>query len=66
MSVGIGLPAAVPETDMTLIGAWAAEAERAGFESIGVIDRLVYDNGDPLTALARAHTPTDPPQPAYA
>jgi alkanesulfonate monooxygenase SsuD/methylene tetrahydromethanopterin reductase-like flavin-dependent oxidoreductase (luciferase family) len=54
MSVGIGLPAAVPETDMTLIGAWAAEAERAGFESIGVIDRLVYDNLDPLTALAAA------------
>lgn len=52
--VGIGLPAAVPETDMTLIGRWAAEAERAGFESVGAIDRLMYDNVDPLTALAAA------------
>jgi alkanesulfonate monooxygenase SsuD/methylene tetrahydromethanopterin reductase-like flavin-dependent oxidoreductase (luciferase family) len=39
---------------MTSIGRWAAEAERAGFESVGVIDRLVYDNLDPLTALAAA------------
>jgi alkanesulfonate monooxygenase SsuD/methylene tetrahydromethanopterin reductase-like flavin-dependent oxidoreductase (luciferase family) len=54
MRVGIGLPAAVAETDMTLIAGWAAEAERAGFESVGVIDRLIYDNLDPLTALAAA------------
>jgi alkanesulfonate monooxygenase SsuD/methylene tetrahydromethanopterin reductase-like flavin-dependent oxidoreductase (luciferase family) len=54
MRVGIGLPAAVPGTDMTLLGAWAAEAEQAGFASVGVIDRLVYDNLDPLAALAAA------------
>jgi alkanesulfonate monooxygenase SsuD/methylene tetrahydromethanopterin reductase-like flavin-dependent oxidoreductase (luciferase family) len=58
MRVGIGLPAAVPETDMTLIGRWAAEAERAGFVSVGVIDRLIYDNLDPLTALAAAAAQT--------
>jgi alkanesulfonate monooxygenase SsuD/methylene tetrahydromethanopterin reductase-like flavin-dependent oxidoreductase (luciferase family) len=39
---------------MTLVSVWAAEAERAGFESVGVIDRLIYDNLDPLTALAAA------------
>jgi alkanesulfonate monooxygenase SsuD/methylene tetrahydromethanopterin reductase-like flavin-dependent oxidoreductase (luciferase family) len=39
---------------MRLIGEWAAEAERTGFASVGVIDRLVYDNLDPLTALAAA------------
>jgi alkanesulfonate monooxygenase SsuD/methylene tetrahydromethanopterin reductase-like flavin-dependent oxidoreductase (luciferase family) len=39
---------------MTLIGRWAAEAERSGFASVGVIDRLIYDNLDPLTALAAA------------
>ena len=33
MRVGIGLPAAVPDADMTLLGGWAAEAERAGFAS---------------------------------
>lgn len=54
MNVGIGLPAAVPGADMTSVGRWAAEAERAGFASLGVIDRLVYDNLDPLVALAAA------------
>lgn len=54
MKIGIGLPAAVPETEMTQLGQWAAEAERLGFDAVGVIDRLVYDNLDPLTALAAA------------
>src|SRR6059058_185616 len=54
MRLGIGLPAAVPRTDMTEIGRWAAEAEEAGFASVGVIDRLIYDNLDPLTALSAA------------
>ena len=54
MRMGIGLPAAVPGVDATTIGAWAAEAERAGFASVGVIDRLVYDNLEPLTAPAVA------------
>ena len=54
MQIGIGLPAAVPGTDMRLIGRWAAQAERDGFASVGVIDRLLYDNLDPLTALAAA------------
>lgn len=58
MRVGIGLPAAVPETDMTQLGEWAREAERLGFEAVGVIDRLVYDNLDPLTALAAAASRT--------
>jgi hypothetical protein len=62
MNVGIGLPAAVPKTDMTLLGRWAEEAERGGFESVGVIDRLVYDNLDPLTALAVAAALTTPDQ----
>ena len=54
MKVGIGLPAAVPGVDATTIGDWAAAAERAGFASLGVIDRLVYDNLEPLVALAAA------------
>jgi alkanesulfonate monooxygenase SsuD/methylene tetrahydromethanopterin reductase-like flavin-dependent oxidoreductase (luciferase family) len=54
MRIGIGLPAAVPDADMTLMGRWAAEAEAAGFASVGVIDRLAYDNVEPLTALAAA------------
>jgi hypothetical protein len=42
--IGIGLPAAVPGTPATAVGAWAAESERMGFRSVSVIDRLVYDN----------------------
>jgi hypothetical protein len=54
MKIGIGLPAAVPGTDMTTLGRWAAHSERAGFEAVGVIDRLVYDNLEPLIALSAA------------
>jgi alkanesulfonate monooxygenase SsuD/methylene tetrahydromethanopterin reductase-like flavin-dependent oxidoreductase (luciferase family) len=59
MRVGVGLPAAVPGVDATTIGEWAAEAERAGFASLGVFDRLVYDNLEPLTTLAAAAARTE-------
>src|ERR671910_3171014 len=51
--------AAVPGVDATITGAWAAQAERAGFASVGVIDRLVYDNLEPLTTLAAAAACTE-------
>jgi alkanesulfonate monooxygenase SsuD/methylene tetrahydromethanopterin reductase-like flavin-dependent oxidoreductase (luciferase family) len=54
MKIGMGLPAAVPGADGSALGDWAATAERLGFSSLGVIDRLVYDNLDPLVALAAA------------
>jgi alkanesulfonate monooxygenase SsuD/methylene tetrahydromethanopterin reductase-like flavin-dependent oxidoreductase (luciferase family) len=41
------------------MGPWAAEAERLGFRSVSVIDRLVYDNLDPLVALAAAAARTE-------
>jgi alkanesulfonate monooxygenase SsuD/methylene tetrahydromethanopterin reductase-like flavin-dependent oxidoreductase (luciferase family) len=59
MKVGIGLPAAVPDVDATVMGPWAAQSEGAGFSSLGVIDRLVYDNLDPLVALAAAAACTE-------
>jgi alkanesulfonate monooxygenase SsuD/methylene tetrahydromethanopterin reductase-like flavin-dependent oxidoreductase (luciferase family) len=43
---------------MATLGSWASRAEEAGFASVGVIDRLVYDNLDPLTALAAAAVST--------
>ena len=58
MKIGIGLPAAVPGVDATTIAAWAADAECLGFASVGVIDRLVYDNLDPLVTLAAAAAST--------
>jgi alkanesulfonate monooxygenase SsuD/methylene tetrahydromethanopterin reductase-like flavin-dependent oxidoreductase (luciferase family) len=59
LRIGIGLPVAVPGTDMTTVGQWAADSEQAGFTAVGVIDRLVYDNLDPLTALAAAAARTE-------
>jgi alkanesulfonate monooxygenase SsuD/methylene tetrahydromethanopterin reductase-like flavin-dependent oxidoreductase (luciferase family) len=59
MKIGMGLPAAVPEADVTVLGEWAATAEQLGFSSLGVIDRLVYDNLDPLVALAAAAARTE-------
>jgi alkanesulfonate monooxygenase SsuD/methylene tetrahydromethanopterin reductase-like flavin-dependent oxidoreductase (luciferase family) len=59
MRVGIGLPAAIPGAPATLVGEWAAASERAGFRSLGVIDRLVYDNLEPLLTLAAAAERTE-------
>jgi alkanesulfonate monooxygenase SsuD/methylene tetrahydromethanopterin reductase-like flavin-dependent oxidoreductase (luciferase family) len=59
MRLGIGLPAAVPGTPATDIADWAATSERQGFESLAVLDRLVYDNLDPLVALAAAAARTE-------
>jgi alkanesulfonate monooxygenase SsuD/methylene tetrahydromethanopterin reductase-like flavin-dependent oxidoreductase (luciferase family) len=57
--IGIGLPAAIPGADATSLGEWAARAERVGFRSASVIDRLVYDNLEPLVALAAAAARTE-------
>jgi alkanesulfonate monooxygenase SsuD/methylene tetrahydromethanopterin reductase-like flavin-dependent oxidoreductase (luciferase family) len=57
--IGIGLPAAVPGAAWTTLGQWAADSERAGFDAVGVFDRLVYDNLEPLVALAVAAARTE-------
>ena len=54
MDVGIGLPNAIPGTTRQQLLDWARESERAGFSSLGTIDRIVYDNYEPMTALAAA------------
>jgi alkanesulfonate monooxygenase SsuD/methylene tetrahydromethanopterin reductase-like flavin-dependent oxidoreductase (luciferase family) len=54
MKVGIGLPAAVPGIETALITRWARSAEGRGFDALGVIDRVVYDNHEPLMTLAAA------------
>jgi alkanesulfonate monooxygenase SsuD/methylene tetrahydromethanopterin reductase-like flavin-dependent oxidoreductase (luciferase family) len=57
--IGIGLPAAVPGVDATRIGPWANRSEQLGFCSLGVIDRLVYDNVEPIVALSTAAATTE-------
>jgi alkanesulfonate monooxygenase SsuD/methylene tetrahydromethanopterin reductase-like flavin-dependent oxidoreductase (luciferase family) len=54
MEVGIGLPSTIPGVDPRSILEWARRAEARGFAALGVIDRLVYPNYDPLIALAAA------------
>lgn len=54
MDIGIGLPAAIPGVRGETILRWAQQADALGFSSLGVIDRLVYDNFEPLVTLASA------------
>src|SRR5947209_12360529 len=52
MDIGIGLPTKLPGVSGSDILAWATEAERLGFSSVGTTDRIVYDSFDSLTTLA--------------
>ena len=48
MNVGIGLPI----SDPAALLAWAGRAEAGPFSTLGLLDRLVYHNPEPLVALA--------------
>ncbi|QBD77841.1 LLM class flavin-dependent oxidoreductase [Ktedonosporobacter rubrisoli] len=54
MHVGVGLPTGVPGAKGQLVIEWARRADEGPFSSLGVVDRLVYDSYEPLTALAAA------------
>ncbi len=54
MRIGVGLPSTVPGADGQLVIEWARRADEGPFSSLGVLDRLVYDSFEPLTALATA------------
>jgi len=49
----------VPRTTGEQLVEWARRAEARGFSSLGTIDRVVYDNYEPLTALAAAAAVTE-------
>jgi alkanesulfonate monooxygenase SsuD/methylene tetrahydromethanopterin reductase-like flavin-dependent oxidoreductase (luciferase family) len=59
MDVSIGLPTTVPGIDGPTLVDFARRAEQAGFTSLGVLDRLVYDNYEPLISLAAAAAVTE-------
>lgn len=59
MDIGIGLPSAIPGTPARLVLEWAAAAERSGFSTLGIIDRIVYANLEPLPTLAAAAAVTE-------
>ncbi|MFE6858082.1 LLM class flavin-dependent oxidoreductase [Nocardia sp. NPDC057668] len=55
MQFGIGLPISAPHALLD----WARRAEAGPFATLGLLDRLVYDNPEPLTALAVIAGATD-------
>jgi alkanesulfonate monooxygenase SsuD/methylene tetrahydromethanopterin reductase-like flavin-dependent oxidoreductase (luciferase family) len=59
MDVGIGLPNAVTGTTREQLLEWARRADARGFSTLGTIDRLVYGNFEPLTALTAAAAVTE-------
>ncbi len=59
MDVAIGLPNAIPGATGEQLTEWARRAEASGFSSLGTIDRIVYENYEPLTALAAAAAVTE-------
>jgi alkanesulfonate monooxygenase SsuD/methylene tetrahydromethanopterin reductase-like flavin-dependent oxidoreductase (luciferase family) len=52
--VGIGLPGTIPGAPAGSIAEWARRADEGPFSSLGVLDRVRYDNLDPFTMLAAA------------
>ena len=59
MDIGVALPNAVPRTTGAQLTEWARRAEQRGFSTLGTIDRIVYDNYEPLIALAAAAAVTE-------
>jgi alkanesulfonate monooxygenase SsuD/methylene tetrahydromethanopterin reductase-like flavin-dependent oxidoreductase (luciferase family) len=59
MDVSIGLPNAVAGTTGAQLTEWARRAEARGFKSLGTIDRIAYDNYEPLVALSAAAAVTE-------
>jgi alkanesulfonate monooxygenase SsuD/methylene tetrahydromethanopterin reductase-like flavin-dependent oxidoreductase (luciferase family) len=58
MKLGIGLPATIPNTPRELVLDWAKRADERGFSSLGITDRLVYPNLEPLITLAAVSSVT--------
>ena len=48
MNIGLGLPV----TDPTALLDWARRGDAGPFSTLGLLDRLVYDNPEPLVTLA--------------
>ncbi|MCC7104640.1 MAG: LLM class flavin-dependent oxidoreductase [Chloroflexi bacterium] len=53
MKIGIGLPSQ-PGTTGQRLADWAMRADAGPFSSLGMTDRLIYGNIDPLMAMAAA------------
>jgi alkanesulfonate monooxygenase SsuD/methylene tetrahydromethanopterin reductase-like flavin-dependent oxidoreductase (luciferase family) len=54
VKIGVGLPLVGEKIRPEIIAEWAQRAEQAGLSCVGLLDRVVYENYDPLIALAYA------------
>jgi alkanesulfonate monooxygenase SsuD/methylene tetrahydromethanopterin reductase-like flavin-dependent oxidoreductase (luciferase family) len=54
MKIGIGLPNQVRDVRPTVIPAWAARAEQAGFSTLGTVGRIAYPGVMDTVTLAAA------------
>ena len=59
MEVGVGLPSTIGGLDGRQLVEYAARADRLGFSTLAVFDRLVYDNYDSIVALSAAAAVTE-------
>ena len=54
MNIGVGLPTSKSGNGAELLFEWAKRADAGPFSSLGVVDRIAYQNYEPFTALAAA------------
>ena len=54
MKIGVGLPATIPGVSGPQVLEWAKRVDSGPFSSLGILDRLVYHNYEPLITLAAA------------
>ncbi len=54
MKIGIGFPAWIPGVQGSFLIDWAKAADAGPFSSLGLIDRIIYANHEPLIARAGA------------
>jgi len=54
MNIGVGLPTSTSGISGQLLVDWAKRADAGPFSSVGVVDRVAYQNYEPFTALAAA------------
>src|SRR6266496_4899673 len=59
MDIGVCLPTTMPGADGSQLIEFARRADRLGFHSLTVVDRVVYDNYDGIVALSAAAAVTE-------
>jgi alkanesulfonate monooxygenase SsuD/methylene tetrahydromethanopterin reductase-like flavin-dependent oxidoreductase (luciferase family) len=59
MEIGIGLPNAVAGTTGEQLVEFAERADEAGFSSLGTLDRIAYQNFEPIASLGAAAAVTE-------